>query len=446
MTTPASPLPEGSLSSSCGGESVAACGIDLVIPTSSPSAAVPGLSTLSTFRALSSSEIFSPRAIVEEDTTRSDQPSHPLSHQIFSPSQQPLLRVGSMLMPRPVEQALILRSLLAINNESSKAFVLAAPERAKYRHDFPSTVLVLTCMDGRVNVEQACRVPTGSLITWRSLGGVFEPGWPAAIARLQALRSIAQSRGRAMITLVVYHFSKGGSSNCAGHGYDTGRARDAAVALVNTLKFCLASGDLSSYTAITCSFETDDELLTLENSTSGAVLSSTDVVKEPADAIKAIFPTLSPSAIRDLRPLLLGNGNHVSSKRPHSKVTTEHNEKVIVVGSSSSTDWLAMANFALCLDDADPRLGESISTASHLVLRNLERDEAAGEHSGALIVCTASYVDAFERTQAIVCARYLTRLAREVISRTHSTVVDHVFEFVTCVTSDSRKLEIVSEE
>ena len=407
--------------------------------------------TLSTFRALSSSEIFSPRAISDEFSSS----SLPLSRQIFSPPQsnghplqQPLLRVGSMLIPRPVEQAAILRSLLAINKESSRAFVLATPERVKYRHDFPSTILILTCMDGRVNIESSMHVPTGALVTWRSLGGVFEPGWPAAVARLQALRSVAQARGRAMIALVAYHYSKGVSSNCAGHGYDTGRARDAAVKLVETLTFCNASGDLASFTAITCSFETDDELLTLENSTSGAVLPSTDVVKEPVEAIKAIFPALLPSAVRDLRPLLLGNGNHVLSKRPQNKVTSEleHKERVIFVGSSSSTDWLAIANFALCLDDADPRLGEAIAAASHLVLRNLEREEASGEHAGALVVCAAAYVDAFERNAAIVSARYLTRLAREVIARTHSTVVEHVFEFVTAVTSDSRKLELVSEE
>jgi hypothetical protein len=252
-----------------------------------------------------------------------------------------------------------------------------------------------------------------------------------------------------MIALVVYHYSSGGGSGCAGHGYDTERARESAVNLVQTLTFSLSSSDLASFHVVLFKFESDHEMLSLESVCGTHSLDSVDMLSNTSDAILSLYPHLPASVIRDLRPLVVGNGERVLAyrARPRQKLPAEceHAEKMIFIGSAASTDWLSTVNFALCLDDADPRLGDALAAAANIVLRNLEREEAAGERAGGLIVCAIAYDNLEERNAAITSARYLTRMSKDVLARSHSAVIADVFQFVTAVTTDTRKLEIVRD-
>ena len=253
-----------------------------------------------------------------------------------------------------------------------------------------------------------------------------------------------------MIALVVYHYSSGGGSGCAGHGYDTERARASAVNLVKTLSFCLASSDLPSFHVVLFRFESDAEMLSLESICGTHSIDSVDMLANTSEAILSAYPHLPASAIRDLRPLIIGNGERVLAYRAHPRqklpAECEHAEKVIFIGSAASTDWLSTVNFALCLDDADPRLGDALAAAADIVLKNLEREEAAGERAGGLIVCAIAYENLDERNAAVTSARYLTQMSREVLARSHAAVVADVFQFVTAVTTDTRKLEVVRNE
>jgi carbonic anhydrase len=42
----------------------------------------------------------------------------------------------------------------------------------------PSTIAVLKCMDGRINLPIATHTPTGINQLFRNLGSVFDVGWP----------------------------------------------------------------------------------------------------------------------------------------------------------------------------------------------------------------------------------------------------------------------------
>jgi hypothetical protein len=191
-------------------------------------------------------------------------------------------------------------------------------------------------------------------------------------------------------------------------------------------------------------------MLSLESICGTHSIDSVDMLANTSEAILSAYPHLPASAIRDLRPLIIGNGERVLAYRAHPRqklpAECEHAEKVIFIGSAASTDWLSTVNFALCLDDADPRLGDALAAAADIVLKNLEREEAAGERAGGLIVCAIAYENLDERNAAVTSARYLTQMSREVLARSHAAVVADVFQFVTAVTTDTRKLEVVRNE
>lgn len=56
----------------------------------------------------------------------------------------------------------------------------ASPEAclARQRHlaRHPTAILVLKCMDGRINIPVATQTPKGIILPFRNLGGFFQPG------------------------------------------------------------------------------------------------------------------------------------------------------------------------------------------------------------------------------------------------------------------------------
>ena len=50
--------------------------------------------------------------------------------------------------------------------------------RERYLAEHPTAIAVLKCMDGRINIPVATNTPTGILMPFRNLGGMFNLGWP----------------------------------------------------------------------------------------------------------------------------------------------------------------------------------------------------------------------------------------------------------------------------
>ena len=50
--------------------------------------------------------------------------------------------------------------------------------RERYLSEHPTAIAVLKCMDGRINMPVATNTPTGILMPFRNLGGMFDLGWP----------------------------------------------------------------------------------------------------------------------------------------------------------------------------------------------------------------------------------------------------------------------------
>ena len=50
--------------------------------------------------------------------------------------------------------------------------------RERYLAEHPTAILVLKCMDGRINIPIATKTPKGIIQPFRNLGGMFNLGWP----------------------------------------------------------------------------------------------------------------------------------------------------------------------------------------------------------------------------------------------------------------------------
>ena len=50
--------------------------------------------------------------------------------------------------------------------------------RERYLSEHPTAIAALKCMDGRINIPVATNTPTGILMPFRNLGGMFDLGWP----------------------------------------------------------------------------------------------------------------------------------------------------------------------------------------------------------------------------------------------------------------------------
>jgi len=68
---------------------------------------------------------------------------------------------------------------------------------------------VFKCMDGRVNLPVVTNTPTGILMPFRNLGGMFDLGWPhlGEVVAHHVQRMVRT--GRSVLFLVTYHWSKG---------------------------------------------------------------------------------------------------------------------------------------------------------------------------------------------------------------------------------------------
>ena len=135
--------------------------------------------------------------------------------------------------------------------------------REHYRASHPTAVVVLKCMDGRINIPVATNTPPGIIQPFRNLGGMFDLGWPhlGQVLAEHVQRKVAD--GRRLLIIITYHFSRGDAKRgCAGFNYDTA----AALAYTRTIKQQteqIFGSDHATIYPIICGFETDEDALLL---------------------------------------------------------------------------------------------------------------------------------------------------------------------------------------
>jgi len=138
--------------------------------------------------------------------------------------------------------------------------------RERYLAEHPSAIVVLKCMDGRINIPVATNTPPGIIQPIRNLGGMFNLGWPHLGEVLANYVHERVTTGRRVLMLITYHYSKGDvQRGCAGFSYDTEAAKAHTYAIKQQVEYTFGSGHSTVY-PIVCGFETDEDALLLHGS------------------------------------------------------------------------------------------------------------------------------------------------------------------------------------
>ncbi|MHB1291333.1 MAG: hypothetical protein ACYCY5_03995, partial [Sulfuricella sp.] len=245
--------------------------------------------------------------------------------------------------------------------------------RERYLAEHPSAIVVLKCMDGRINIPVATNTPPGIIQPIRNLGGMFNLGWPHLGEVLANYVHERVSTGRRVLMLITYHFSKGDEHRgCAGFCYDTEAAKAHTYAIKKQVEHVFGSGHGTVY-PIVCGFETDEDALILHGA-NGEILDISRLVPGDGDTLglrlEALYPDMPNQIRQDLLPLVLGNIDHIAEvKHAARALDIEHREWMICVGRGF--DFLHMPNLALIIGPYSPDLADPIRQAAGIIENNM---------------------------------------------------------------------------
>jgi hypothetical protein len=304
------------------------------------------------------------------------------------------------------------------------AATYASPEtwlaRQRYVALHPTDIMVLKCMDGRINIPVATHTPTGIIAPFRNLGGMFNLGWPhlGEVLAQHVLEKI--TRGRQVLVLVTYHYSRGDPRRgCSGFGHDTAAARAHTLEIREQVAHTFGRAHQTVYPLV-CGFETDEEALVLHGA-GGAALQ----VAELRDADRATLgPTLAallpdmPERMRaDLLPLVLGNMDHIADvRRAPRTLDVEHREWMICIGRGF--DFMHTPNIALIIGPYSPDLDDPVRKAAAIIEENMRAGRIPSD--GFLLLASAPFDElGVDRARAELKARFMSRFAAEVVAESH---------------------------
>lgn len=342
----------------------------------------------------------------------------------------------------------LIADLIALNQRQAAEFVDPgqAAQRRRYLALHPTRITVMKCMDGRVNMALLTRTPVGIIFPLRNIGGIFDLGWPALETRLTQFVDDSIRSGVQNIMMVTYHFSAGSKERgCRGHNYDAERSKQLTQQLVEQIEFVFGRGHEQVY-PIMVGVETDTDTLILHGRSGEIVtVSQLDEQQSISAVVQQLYPDMSTAMRADLAPLIQGNQQHVQATAAAARppLQLEHREQVIAIGQGF--DWLHQTNYALIINDVDPRLAESIGNAAGIIKDNLTAKRIT--NTGAVLFVSVSYHEpGHHRTGAIVRAQYLHRLAMHAIQSSHPELTNFFHSLTAVMAWNTRLLELVDGE
>jgi hypothetical protein len=342
-----------------------------------------------------------------------------------------------------VDWLLELARKYSVSYGSPEAFLA----RERYLAEHPSAIVVLKCMDGRINIPVATNTPPGIIQPIRNLGGMFNLGWPHLGEVLANYVHERVSTGRRVLMLITYHFSKGDAQRgCAGFRYDTEAAKAHTYAIRQQVEFTFGSGHSTVY-PIVCGFETDEDALILHGSNGDKL----DVSKlDPTDTnnleqrLEALYPDMPNQVRQDLLPLVLGNIDHIIEvKRTPRALDIEHREWMICVGRGF--DFLHIPNMALIIGPYSPDLADPIRKAAGIIENNMRAGRIPDD--GFLLLASAPYVEiGVDHARAELKSRFLSHFAAEVIRNEFPALASKMFTHTAVLNWRSKTLEMLAAE
>lgn len=289
--------------------------------------------------------------------------------------------------------------------------------RELYRAKHPTRIAALKCMDGRLLLPFFTETPPGIIQPFRNIGGTFDLGWPFFSALIKEWVEQAVRSGNQCLVLITYHYSKGDvHRGCAGHDYDTEKAKASAFHLKE--QFVTVFGS-TVVVPIVVGIETDEDALVFHGA-HGATFSVADQINTGQDELckemAILYPEMSERAIADLVPLVSGNQSHVIKIRAENRepIDAEHREQILAVGRGF--DWLHMPNKALIVGPFSYDLAEPIARAGGILLSNINAGRVPKE-DGVVLITSAPFHggDQIEKRIAIEKAKSLMALAEHTL-------------------------------
>ncbi|NWG87261.1 MAG: hypothetical protein HXY26_07100 [Hydrogenophilaceae bacterium] len=324
----------------------------------------------------------------------------------------------------------------------------ASPEaylaRKRYLAEHPTAILVLKCMDGRINIPIATNTPTGIIQPFRNLGGMFNLGWPHLGETLEDAVAKVVSAGRRTLVIITYHFSKGSEHRgCAGFNYCTDAARAHTFEIKAQVEALFGTGHGTVYPLV-CGFETDEDAILLHG-VNGEVLNMAEMTEADREnlmpRLAQLFPDMPGQVRADLLPLLLGNLDHIAEVRKMERtLDIEHREWMICIGRGF--DWLHMPNLALIIGPYSPDLADPIRKAAGIIESNMQAGRIPAD--GFLLLASAPYDDiGVDRARATLKARFMCEFAAEVIRKDYPTLAEKMHAHTAVLSWTSRALEMI---
>lgn len=314
--------------------------------------------------------------------------------------------------------------------------------RQRYLAEHPTAILVLKCMDGRINIPIATKTPKGIIQPFRNLGGMFNLGWPHLGEVLAHNVQQVVRAGRRALVLITYHYSKGDPHRgCAGFNYDTEAAHAHTREIRAQVEHTFGLGHDTVYPLV-CGFETDEDALILHGANGAALnLSEFDASDAPhlIQRLAALFPDMPAQVRADLLPLMLGNLEHIAETRQTSReLNIEHREWIICVGRGF--DFLHMPNLALIIGPYSPDLADPIRKAAGIIESNMRAGRIPDD--GFLLLASAPYEEiGVDRARAQLKTRFLSQFAAEEIERQRPELAKKMHVRTAVLDWSSRRLE-----
>ena len=319
--------------------------------------------------------------------------------------------------------------------------------RERYLANHPTAIVVLKCMDGRINIPVATGTPPGIIQPFRNLGGMFDLGWPhlGEVMANHVQRMVAD--GRRVLILITYHFSRGSvQRGCSGFSYDTAAAMQHTRNIKLQAEQIFGTGHATVYPLI-CGFETDEDALLLHGADDDVLdLSTISSEQAPflARRLVDLFPDMPEQMRNDLMPLLRGNLKWISQVRNTNRpLEIEHHEWMICLGRGF--DFLHTPNLALIIGPYSPDLADPIRKAAGIIEGNMRAKRIPDD--GFLLFASVPYEEiGVDQARAELKSRFLANFAAEVIRADFPALAKQMHSKMGVLSWRSRALKILPQE
>ena len=317
-------------------------------------------------------------------------------------------------------------------------------ERQRYLALHPTALMVMKCMDGRINIPIATRTPRGIIQPFRNLGGMFHLGWPHLGELVHGAVDKVVRQGRQVLMMITYHFAQGDPRRgCAGFHYRTEDARAHTLALREEFSTLFGARHQTVYPLV-CGFETDEEALVLHGA-DGQTLNMAELPEAALaglpERLVQLFPDMPTQVRHDLLPLLHGNAAHIAAlRRTERRLDIEHREWIIFVGRGF--DWLHLPNQALIIGPYSPDLDHPIRQAGGIIRANMRAGRIPDD--GFLLMSSVPYEDiGVDHARAALKSRFLARFAGDVLRAAYPELSARMSLRMSVLNSHQRSLELL---